>query len=657
VDIPFVGGAYKGRSIAVDGQETVNFYLEYLGVMSAGIAATGATATGFPSEYFYGARQKPKATTVLYSTPGLKPFNVDTDISGADRGLYTTSTGRCFKVTGNKLLEYTIFGQKIPRGTLKTSTGMVSMADCGNGAGRGYGLCIVDGQFGYNFNLTNNTFEQILDTSFIQTSHIVFMNGYFIICEANSARFWFSQLYNCLDWSDLQDMFTVTSAITSQTGLLTLFLSNSITENAVNVQTGVTYTIVSLGTTDWASMGDTKPTPAVGDVFVANNLGNGTGTCSYNPLGLVSIDSNMYATVTSSNAYLQGYTQYFNAQTGELQISVTSYGGTGTSNQWVVSLYEGSSRFYTAEGTPDNLKTIATIRDELWLIGEISTEVWYNPIDADVNNPFTKRESAFINNGTVAEWSAVTNGNSLFWLGSSAAGHGQVWLTQGYQPLKISTNSIDYVIESLQSIQDAIAFCYTQNGHEFYVLSFTEANKTFCYDTSTGEWAERAYWNAPIGKFERYLPNSHCVFNGTNLVSDYRNSNLYSLDLNTYTDNGQIVRRVRTGPHVHSDRKRVYFKEFEIDIERGVGLDGTDPTKNNPIAFLTWSDDGGYTWANEYWNKLGKRGEYKTRLHWHRLGFSRDRVFRLVVSDPVKIILLSARADILVEGQPIAPAA
>jgi hypothetical protein len=132
-------------------------------------------------------------------------------------------------------------------------------------------------------------------------------------------------------------------------------------------------------------------------------------------------------------------------------------------------------------------------------------------------------------------------------------------------------------------------------------------------------------------------------------VGDYRNNNIYSLDLNTFTDNGDIVRRVRTGPHIHQDRQRLYFREFEIDIERGVGLDGNDPNKDNPMAFLTWSDDGGFTWSNENWNKLGARGEYKNRLHWHRLGYSRDRVFRLVVTDPIKCVLIAARADIQLE--------
>jgi hypothetical protein len=653
MDIKFIGGTGKSRSSAVDGQDTVNYYLEFNPVSIDGVNAK-ASCVLFPTPGllpFYVNPNTPVATPLSYGSnyPYGKSIYIDATaavptVSGVVRCLYTTSTGRMFSVTGNQLIEYSQYGQKTIRGQLKTTTGTVSMTDCGNGSQRGYGLCIVDGQYGYNYNLTNNIFEQIKDVAFPKASIVVFYNGYFIVNELNSARFWFSQLYDCLDWSDLQAQYNITQQISLQTGLLTVILATSTIVNAGSFDVSTTYTIVTVGTTDFTLVGAKDNN--IGTIFTASGPGSGTGTASFNPLINATIDANSPCTLVSPNAYLSGVVQVFNPSTGVLQINITSFGGTGSSSSWTINIFvAGSTRFYTAEGTPDNLKTIATIRNELWLIGDISTEVWY--MSNTVGNPFV-RSNAFINNGTVASDSVVTNGNNLFWLGSSAAGHGQVWMTNNYQPIKISTNSIDHDIESLPNIQDAQGFCYTQEGHEFYVLSFNAGNKTLVYDLSTQEWHERAYWDSSKAKFERYLPNTHCLFSGVNYVGDYRNSNIYSLDLNTYTDNGNIVRRVRTGPHVHDDRRRLYFREFEIDIERGVGVDGID-TSSNPMAFLTWSDDGGFTWSNEYWGKLGGRGEYLTRLHWHRLGHSRDRIFRLVVTDPVKVVLISARADVTVE--------
>jgi len=76
-----------------------------------------------------------------------------------------------------------------------------------------------------------------------------------------------------------------------------------------------------------------------------------------------------------------------------------------------------------------------------------------------------------------------------------------------------------------------------------------------------------------------------------------------------------------------------------VDIESGVG----DPaTGSDPQMALSWSNDGGHTWSSEYSKSMGKAGEYKKRAIWTRLGVSRDKVFRVMVSDPVKRILLGA---------------
>jgi hypothetical protein len=66
----------------------------------------------------------------------------------------------------------------------------------------------------------------------------------------------------------------------------------------------------------------------------------------------------------------------------------------------------------------------------------------------------------------------------------------------------------------------------------------------------------------------------------------------------------------------------------------------------DPHVMLTWSDDGGFTWGGEYWHGAGRVGAHLERVHWHRLGTSRDRVFRMVITDPVKVVLIAAQADI-----------
>ena len=79
---------------------------------------------------------------------------------------------------------------------------------------------------------------------------------------------------------------------------------------------------------------------------------------------------------------------------------------------------------------------------------------------------------------------------------------------------------------------------------------------------------------------------------------------------------------------------------MQIQFQPGVGL-STGQGKN-PQAMLRWSNDGGSTWSNEHWVSIGKIGKYQNRAIWRRLGWSRDRIFEVSVSDPIKAVIVSA---------------
>jgi hypothetical protein len=86
-------------------------------------------------------------------------------------------------------------------------------------------------------------------------------------------------------------------------------------------------------------------------------------------------------------------------------------------------------------------------------------------------------------------------------------------------------------------------------------------------------------------------------------------------------------------------------------MEVGVGLDGAVSTQgHNPQAMLQYSDDGGHSWSDEKWVSFGKIGKRLKRAIWRRLGQSRDRVFRVTITDPVKIAIIGAEMDIVQGG-------
>jgi hypothetical protein len=147
-------------------------------------------------------------------------------------------------------------------------------------------------------------------------------------------------------------------------------------------------------------------------------------------------------------------------------------------------------------------------------------------------------------------------------------------------------------------------------------------------------------YNDNSNVYHRCRGNCAALFQGNVLVGDYANGIIYKLDRNNYTDNGQPIKRVRRAPHLVTDLQRQYFDELQIQFQPGVGL--STGQGNDPQAMLRWSDDGGSTWSSEHWTTIGLTGSYKNRAIWRRLGQTRDRVFEVTVTDPIKAVIISA---------------
>jgi hypothetical protein len=64
----------------------------------------------------------------------------------------------------------------------------------------------------------------------------------------------------------------------------------------------------------------------------------------------------------------------------------------------------------------------------------------------------------------------------------------------------------------------------------------------------------------------------------------------------------------------------------------------------DPQLMLQWSKDGGHVYGNEVWQSLGKAGGYLSRCSWRNLGRSRDWLFKMRVTDRVKVVIIDAAA-------------
>ena len=293
------------------------------------------------------------------------------------------------------------------------------------------------------------------------------------------------------------------------------------------------------------------------------------------------------------------------------------------------------------------------VEGNIWFFGPRSYEVWRTGSNPDL--PFNKVGGTSSEIGCSAPNSISKILNSVFWIGSSSAGNNTVFMSNGYTGTRISNHAIEYLLTTLSTTDDAVSFTYQQNGHVFYVLTLVTGNKTIVYDVATGEWHERTSRNPLTNADNRWDPIFATFAFNKVLVGTLANARILTLDLNKYTAwDGDPIVRLHQGPIQNENDQILFHREFVIDIETGIGLNSTNPNNSgiqsnqgvDPQIMLQYSDDSGHTWSSEQWTTLGKAGEYSTRARWRRLGRSRNRVYRMEISSPNKVVVIGARLSV-----------
>ena len=315
----------------------------------------------------------------------------------------------------------------------------------------------------------------------------------------------------------------------------------------------------------------------------------------------------------------------------------------GSNEFYISELYDGFNydplNFARAEGAPDNIRSLIVDHREIWLLGDETTEVWYNSGNPDF--PFERASGTFLQRGCAARDSSVRLDNSLFWVGDD----GIVYRAQGYNPVRISTYAIEQKINETISAGDLIAFGYSLEGHAQYVLK-KPGQWTFTYDSATQLWHERCSCDLPDYKVSTFVSAFDRL-----LVGDDASGKIYFLDpsrqgreYNSFDSGvGTVIARM-AAPPLWANAQVASVNSLVVDFERGVGT--TTGQGADPRVMLRYSNDGGFTWSSEKWRSLGKQGEYKSRSRWNRHGQFRQRVYEIAISDPVQRTVMGAYAEV-----------
>lgn len=290
--------------------------------------------------------------------------------------------------------------------------------------------------------------------------------------------------------------------------------------------------------------------------------------------------------------------------------------------------------FASAESQPDGIVRVFEDNGELLLFGETTTEPWGNVGGSDF--PFQAIKGSIVEFGLAARWSLTKFNSGVVGLMKNTNGQVQVRFIVGYVPTPISTQEMDSIINGYSTVSDATAFAYMLGGHPMYQINFPTAMTSWLYDASTSLWTQLEHGL----NGERHRGEMALDFINKTIIADYENGNIYDLDPDVYTDNGTAIARELVGRHFFDANNRVIVDELFIDMEPGVGL--SSGQGSDPQAMLSISRNGGITFGNELWTTIGAVGKYLTRVVWRRLGLARDWVFKIRITDPIKVVITFA---------------
>lgn len=513
-----------------------------------------------------------------YPTPGIT-LKTTPNTPAKARCTYRTSIGTSYTVIGANVYFYSTNGALVLVGTIVDNPSQVYMAD------NGIVAVLVDGtSTGYAIDLTTNDFGAITDPSFYGAAFACYLLTFFVFNRPGTNQFYIS-------------LSQVNFAMLTGTGIGT----GAITAAGTLYTNGVYQNVPLTGGSGSGATADITITGGAVTGVDIDNIGQG---------------------------YLVG---------DVLSVAAASVGGTGSGFHWTVdsvALAFDPLDIAAKSGSADPIVSILALHEELWLIGALTTEVWQGTGAADFF--FQQVQGAYIEHGCIAPYTTAQTDVLGFWLQQDRQGKNIVVQGSGYDVEEISTPFLVDQFNNYATTADAIGFCFQIDEHPFYCLIFPTANITWLYEIQSKQWNKWLWLNTTDGSLNRHRANCCMFFNNDVYVGDWQNGDLYTLGAEVYLDNGVPIVRIKTFLHMLSDFNRVKYANFEADIEVGT----QDPTiTTQPLIFLDWSDDRGVSYGQPIGQTLGLGGETLTNVKWNRLGYARDRIFRLKTSEPIRLAL------------------
>jgi hypothetical protein len=313
------------------------------------------------------------------------------------------------------------------------------------------------------------------------------------------------------------------------------------------------------------------------------------------------------------------------------RVGISSIGGTSVP----------SGNYFKPESDPDVLVRTYIFNQFIYVFSGNTIEPWQPSIGLP---PVERMNGSIIENTGLAGKDAIANTEQAIYFIDQ---NGDAQQLQGFSPKQITTVAVANSWKGY-TFTDALVQTVTLQSLDFVIFSFPTDGKTWGYVEQYDMWFELEHGTAGA----RWLGGSILRAYSKNVVCDYSSGNLYELDTNTFTDNGEVTVRERifaplAGEKLNKPRQMFQLNELGVSLETGIG----NSLETNPLLAIAVSSDGGKTFSNEKFKQLGQQGEYVKDVKYSTNKHFKDLTVRLRYTEPTKFSLFSAYVKVRESGR------
>lgn len=362
---------------------------------------------------------------------------------------------------------------------------------------------------------------------------------------------------------------------------------------------------------------------------------------------------------------------YISFQNGRLIVA-----SQGTTNWYLSAFNDALTWTFTAQTVgslqtkPDTIQAVVPVPgggNNALVFGHNVIELWQDVGYALF--PYQRQSTFNVDFGCLNASSIASLDRFVVWLGANEQSGATLMLFDGSTVKSISTDGIDFKLNSLTNPRNCTGFIFRQDGHLLYQFTFPDDNLSFVYDFNT-----QLFFTVTDENLNYHIARNVVFFNNSYYFVSLKGGNLYEFSTN-YTDfiysSAQIeeVPRIRIPPPIRLPSQRYFImKSAGFTVENGQkntivnqNEDTTAPiflstqsgillttqsgilltlnqkqvvtvNSSNPIATeaidMSISRDGAQTYGTTWRLNMNPTGMRKSRLIWQRLGQSNDSTFQ-----------------------------